>query len=116
MLPLEKRLFIWPLLTSIVSLQVVSDAAGEGVAITGNQTFNNWNWPNAMIFAATVITTIGKYSGTLRMMPSSTEPYRNIVLVKVKSGRSQPGLLTLVLGGFVSPWELAMSGRLCAVS
>ncbi|KAM5263783.1 potassium channel subfamily K member 5 [Ctenodactylus gundi] len=40
-------------------LQVVSDAAGQGVAITGNQTFNNWNWPNAMIFAATVITTIG---------------------------------------------------------
>lgn len=40
-------------------LEVVSDAAGEGVAITGNQTFNNWNWPNAMIFAATVITTIG---------------------------------------------------------
>ncbi|XP_008591668.1 PREDICTED: potassium channel subfamily K member 5-like [Galeopterus variegatus] len=39
--------------------QVVSDAAGQGVAITGNQTFNNWNWPNAMIFAATVITTIG---------------------------------------------------------
>uniref|UniRef100_A0A5F9D7E7 Kinesin family member 6 n=1 Tax=Oryctolagus cuniculus TaxID=9986 RepID=A0A5F9D7E7_RABIT len=40
-------------------LQVVSDASGQGVAITGNQTFNNWNWPNAMIFAATVITTIG---------------------------------------------------------
>uniref|UniRef100_A0A8C9PYV5 Potassium two pore domain channel subfamily K member 5 n=1 Tax=Spermophilus dauricus TaxID=99837 RepID=A0A8C9PYV5_SPEDA len=40
-------------------LQVVSDAAEQGVAITGNQTFNNWNWPNAMIFAATVITTIG---------------------------------------------------------
>ncbi|XP_063095047.1 potassium channel subfamily K member 5 [Cavia porcellus] len=40
-------------------LQVVSDAAGQGVAIMGNQTFNNWNWPNAMIFAATVITTIG---------------------------------------------------------
>ncbi|XP_036907848.1 potassium channel subfamily K member 5 isoform X1 [Sturnira hondurensis] len=40
-------------------LQVVSDAADQGVAITGNQTFNNWNWPNAMIFAATVITTIG---------------------------------------------------------
>uniref|UniRef100_A0A5F9CY68 Kinesin family member 6 n=1 Tax=Oryctolagus cuniculus TaxID=9986 RepID=A0A5F9CY68_RABIT len=38
---------------------VVSDASGQGVAITGNQTFNNWNWPNAMIFAATVITTIG---------------------------------------------------------
>lgn len=40
-------------------LKVVSDAADQGVAITGNQTFNNWNWPNAMIFAATVITTIG---------------------------------------------------------
>ncbi|XP_028902838.1 potassium channel subfamily K member 5 [Ornithorhynchus anatinus] len=40
-------------------LQVVSDADGQGVAITGNQTFNNWNWPNAVIFAATVITTIG---------------------------------------------------------
>ncbi|XP_051030416.1 potassium channel subfamily K member 5 [Phodopus roborovskii] len=40
-------------------LQVVSVAADQGVAITGNQTFNNWNWPNAMIFAATVITTIG---------------------------------------------------------
>lgn len=43
------------------SLQIVSDAAGQGVAITGNNTFNNWNWPNAVIFAATVITTIGKY-------------------------------------------------------
>lgn len=42
-------------------LQVVSNAAGQGVAITGNNTFNNWNWPNAVIFAATVITTIGKH-------------------------------------------------------
>lgn len=40
--------------------QVVSDAAGQGVTITGTKTFNNWNWPNAVIFAATVITTIGK--------------------------------------------------------
>ncbi|XP_054653533.1 potassium channel subfamily K member 5a [Dunckerocampus dactyliophorus] len=40
-------------------LQIVSDAAGQGVTITGNKTFNNWNWPNAVIFAATVITTIG---------------------------------------------------------
>uniref|UniRef100_A0AAV2JHH9 Potassium channel domain-containing protein n=1 Tax=Knipowitschia caucasica TaxID=637954 RepID=A0AAV2JHH9_KNICA len=39
--------------------QAVSDAAGQGVTITGNKTFNNWNWPNAVIFAATVITTIG---------------------------------------------------------
>ncbi|XP_035261570.1 potassium channel subfamily K member 5a isoform X1 [Anguilla anguilla] len=40
-------------------LEVVSEAAGQGVTITGNKTFNNWNWPNAVIFAATVITTIG---------------------------------------------------------
>ncbi|KAJ8401237.1 hypothetical protein AAFF_G00388190 [Aldrovandia affinis] len=42
-----------------VGLCVVSEAAGQGVTITGNKTFNNWNWPNAVIFAATVITTIG---------------------------------------------------------
>ncbi|XP_058471905.1 potassium channel subfamily K member 5a [Solea solea] len=40
-------------------LEAVSDAAGHGVTITGSKTFNNWNWPNAVIFAATVITTIG---------------------------------------------------------
>ncbi|KAJ7340959.1 hypothetical protein JRQ81_004246 [Phrynocephalus forsythii] len=40
-------------------LQVVSEAAGQGVSIDANDTFNNWNWPNAVIFAATVITTIG---------------------------------------------------------
>ncbi|KAI4905085.1 hypothetical protein NFI96_016809 [Prochilodus magdalenae] len=40
-------------------LEVVSEAAGQGVTITGDRTFNNWNWPNAVIFAATVITTIG---------------------------------------------------------
>lgn len=40
-------------------LEAVSEAAGQGVTITGNKTFNNWNWPNAVIFAATVITTIG---------------------------------------------------------
>ncbi|XP_034381597.1 potassium channel subfamily K member 5a [Cyclopterus lumpus] len=40
-------------------LKVVSEAAGQGVTITGSKTFNNWNWPNAVIFAATVITTIG---------------------------------------------------------
>ncbi|KAG2468043.1 potassium channel subfamily K member 5a [Polypterus senegalus] len=40
-------------------LEVVSEAAGQGVTITGNHTFNNWNWTNAVIFAATVITTIG---------------------------------------------------------
>ncbi|XP_048387928.1 potassium channel subfamily K member 5a isoform X2 [Stegostoma tigrinum] len=40
-------------------LETVEEAAGQGVTITGNRTFNNWNWPNAVIFAATVITTIG---------------------------------------------------------
>ncbi|XP_042356082.1 potassium channel subfamily K member 5a [Plectropomus leopardus] len=40
-------------------LEVVSDASGQGVTITGTKPFNNWNWPNAVIFAATVITTIG---------------------------------------------------------
>ncbi|XP_056446926.1 potassium channel subfamily K member 5a [Gadus chalcogrammus] len=40
-------------------LKVVADASGQGVTITGRKTFNNWNWPNAVIFAATVITTIG---------------------------------------------------------
>ncbi|XP_009878766.1 PREDICTED: potassium channel subfamily K member 5 [Charadrius vociferus] len=43
----------------LLTVEVVSNAAGQGVAITGNNTFNNWNWPNAVIFAATVITTIG---------------------------------------------------------
>ncbi|KAI1240648.1 hypothetical protein IHE44_0009084 [Lamprotornis superbus] len=41
------------------AVRIVSEAAEQGVAITGNNTFNNWNWPNAVIFAATVITTIG---------------------------------------------------------
>lgn len=40
---------------------MVSEAAGQGVSIDANDTFNYWNWPNAVIFAATVITTIGKY-------------------------------------------------------
>lgn len=50
------------LVTSVILLQVVSQAAGQGVSIEGNDTFNYWNWPNAVIFAATVITTIGEYS------------------------------------------------------
>lgn len=54
-------------------LQVVSDAAGQGVTITGSKTFNNWNWPNAVIFAATVITTIGKYSCMFSSDKSSSD-------------------------------------------
>ncbi|XP_036406025.1 potassium channel subfamily K member 5-like isoform X2 [Megalops cyprinoides] len=40
-------------------LEVVANAAGQGVTITGNKTFNSWNWPKAVVFAATIITTIG---------------------------------------------------------
>lgn len=47
--------------TAVVLLQVVSEADGQGISIDGNGTFNYWNWPNAVIFAATVITTIGEY-------------------------------------------------------
>lgn len=53
---------------------MVSDAADQGVAITGNQTFNNWNWPNAMIFAATVITTIGRSLYTFSTPRSTSSP------------------------------------------
>lgn len=73
-MPVDGTQCIWPPLNSLVNWtqsgthdvcplcpQVVSDAAGQGVTITGSKTFNNWNWPNAIIFAATVITTIGKY-------------------------------------------------------
>ncbi|KAF4084310.1 hypothetical protein AMELA_G00127210 [Ameiurus melas] len=58
----QKILRDYPCLTKAdldTILEVVSEAAGQGVTITGDKTFNNWNWPNAVIFAATVITTIG---------------------------------------------------------
>ncbi|CAL8271739.1 unnamed protein product [Merluccius merluccius] len=58
----EKILRAFPCLTAHdldKILKVVSDASNQGVTITGRKTFNNWNWPNAVIFAATVITTIG---------------------------------------------------------
>lgn len=42
--------------------QVVAEAAGRGVTVTTEKQFNNWSWENAVIFAATVITTIGRYS------------------------------------------------------
>ncbi|XP_077431999.1 potassium channel subfamily K member 5-like [Vanacampus margaritifer] len=40
-------------------LQVVSEAAGQGVIITGNKYHNMWDWGNSVIFAATIVTTIG---------------------------------------------------------
>ncbi|XP_034030938.1 potassium channel subfamily K member 5-like [Thalassophryne amazonica] len=40
-------------------LQVVSEAAGQGVTITGDKYRNTWDWLNSMVFAATIVTTIG---------------------------------------------------------
>lgn len=40
-------------------LKVVSQAAGQGVTITGEKSYHNWDWGNSVIFAATIITTIG---------------------------------------------------------
>lgn len=37
----------------------MSDAAGQGVTITGENTYNNWDWTNSVVFAATIVTTIG---------------------------------------------------------
>ncbi|XP_061531112.1 potassium channel subfamily K member 5-like isoform X1 [Phycodurus eques] len=40
-------------------LEVVSDAAGRGVVINGDNHRNMWDWGNSVIFAATIVTTIG---------------------------------------------------------
>uniref|UniRef100_A0A8C8DRW2 Potassium channel, subfamily K, member 5b n=1 Tax=Oryzias sinensis TaxID=183150 RepID=A0A8C8DRW2_9TELE len=40
-------------------LEVASEAAGQGVAITGDNHRNTWDWVNSVIFAATIVTTIG---------------------------------------------------------
>ncbi|KAM3873382.1 potassium channel subfamily K member 5-like [Diretmus argenteus] len=40
-------------------LEVVSNAAGQGVTITGERYLNTWDWGNSVIFAATIVTTIG---------------------------------------------------------
>ncbi|XP_067273359.1 potassium channel subfamily K member 5b [Pseudorasbora parva] len=40
-------------------IKVVNEATGKGVTLTAGKQFNNWSWENAVIFAATVITTIG---------------------------------------------------------
>ncbi|XP_059369146.1 potassium channel subfamily K member 5-like [Carassius carassius] len=40
-------------------IEIVAAAAGKGVTVTGEKKINNWSWENAVIFAATVITTIG---------------------------------------------------------
>lgn len=40
-------------------LEVVSEAAGQGVTITGEIHRNTWDWANSVIFASTIVTTIG---------------------------------------------------------
>ncbi|KAM6995329.1 potassium channel subfamily K member 5-like [Tautogolabrus adspersus] len=40
-------------------LEVVSEAAGQGVTITGEIHRNSWDWANSVIFASTIVTTIG---------------------------------------------------------
>ncbi|XP_019949013.1 potassium channel subfamily K member 5b [Paralichthys olivaceus] len=40
-------------------LEIVSEAAGQGVTITGEKHRNTWDWVNSVVFAATIVTTIG---------------------------------------------------------
>ncbi|XP_044063535.1 potassium channel subfamily K member 5-like [Siniperca chuatsi] len=40
-------------------LEIVSEAAGQGVTITGDIHRNSWDWANSVIFASTIVTTIG---------------------------------------------------------
>lgn len=40
-------------------LEIVAEAAGQGVAITGDNHRSTWDWGNSVIFAATIVTTIG---------------------------------------------------------
>ncbi|KAF1387787.1 hypothetical protein PFLUV_G00083570 [Perca fluviatilis] len=40
-------------------IEIVSQAAGQGVTITGEKHRNSWDWANSVIFAATIVTTIG---------------------------------------------------------
>lgn len=40
-------------------LEIASEAAGQGVTITGENHRNTWDWANSVIFAASIVTTIG---------------------------------------------------------
>lgn len=40
-------------------LETVSEAAGQGVTIVGDIHHNTWDWANSVIFASTIVTTIG---------------------------------------------------------
>ena len=45
----------------LYSPQIASEAAGQGVTITGEKHRNTWDWVNSVVFAATIVTTIGLY-------------------------------------------------------
>ncbi|XP_019110657.1 potassium channel subfamily K member 5b isoform X1 [Larimichthys crocea] len=40
-------------------LKIVLEAAGQGVTITGENHRSTWDWSNSVIFASTIVTTIG---------------------------------------------------------
>lgn len=88
------------------------------MAITGNQTFNNWNWPNAMIFAATVITTIGKFLVTFRVPSPCALSSWNLEESGFGDSPSlgvESGLLHFVLlttKDLECPWRLSLPARL----
>lgn len=44
-----------------IRTQTVSEAAGQGVTITGDVHRNTWDWENSVIFASTIVTTIGSF-------------------------------------------------------
>uniref|UniRef100_A0A096M5Q9 Potassium channel, subfamily K, member 5b n=2 Tax=Poecilia formosa TaxID=48698 RepID=A0A096M5Q9_POEFO len=46
-------------------LKIASEAAGQGVAITGDNHRNSWDWGNSVIFAATIVTTIAEGYGNV---------------------------------------------------
>lgn len=51
--------FFLGLIDCVNFLKVVSDAAGQGVAISGDKDRSPWDWGSSAIFAASIVTTIG---------------------------------------------------------
>lgn len=70
--------------------QVASEAAGQGVAITGDNHRNTWDWVNSVIFAATIVTTIGprlfflphQFLCTDKTHPRKVYFYLNIIIIR----------------------------------
>lgn len=63
-------------------MQIVSEAVGQGVTITGDNHRNSWDWGNSVIFAATIVTTIGLYEVSTVFSTTTTskilERYNNV--------------------------------------